>query len=548
MPSFDVTSTDAQRFRQFINELRKELRVTDRPFVMQEAARLPPQVDNPGHMELVLRGNNRQVTLIVRTDNLYVIGFRNDTGQAYEFLHDNGRPPMIQGSIPLPFNGSYTGGIAPLDMVRAFFFACPEVASQHNRLQILLFLVQADPILGPLAVQTAIRVLSAYDGRDSDEARRGLRVLIVNFIESIRINDIADRVGSLMRSPSTDRDRRLTTRNINLINNWGSLSSALRMAANNIEEPGASFFSRFSASGIGNAYQAAVALGMVLIATEHSRRSVSSTSGNGDIGLMLVEVIGVLINDIDREDPGDLYGTVSITDCFGTKNMFDRDKYNTQSVRPGGWADITWPFRALSAADNFTINVHLMDHDSFPDLSPDDEVARGRLFWNSRDALSRECNAVRKKQFKGEYGSVDVLYAVLTDSVSANVRVIMVDGDNEAVPDVYGTITAATRMASGESLHYSLFGRERGQSISVRTNAAILLKRRVMSVALCSELRVDADLWDADRFPDLSPDDHIALGHATFRPRVQGNNFAVIKGKYGSVRVEVTWSATFAAS
>jgi hypothetical protein len=82
----------------------------------------------------------------------------------------------------------------------------------------------------------------------------------------------------------------------------------------------------------------------------------------------------------------------------------------------------------------------------------------------------------------------------------------------------------------------------------VRTNAAILLKRRVMSVALCSELRVDADLWDADRFPDLSPDDHIALGHATFRPRVQGNNFAVIKGKYGSVRVEVTWSATFAAS
>lgn len=416
----------------------------------------------------------------------------------------------------------------------------------------MLFLMQSQVILGKPAVVEAINVLADYYG-GSYQASAALRTLIVNFVESIRLNTIADRVHREMRNPSErSADQQLTTADIGLIRDWGDVSTALRIAANNTDGSlGSGFnpFRNFVAIGISNAYQAAMALGMVLITRRpivpRYRRAVSAVRGINDddgVGLTLVEILGVLIKNIDNEDPGDLYGRVSITDCFGTVVLFNRDKGYTQSVGPGGWADLTWPRRGLAAADDFFIDVNLMDHDSFPDLSPDDEVARGQVFWNSRDTLAREYDAVQRKEVTGECGSVVVHYVVLTDAVVATVRVVMTDGDGEDVPDVYGTITAATRMASGETLQYKLFEKERGQDVGVQKGTAIPLRRNVISAALSSQLRVHADLWDADRFPDLSPDDQIALGSVDFSPRLASCDSREIKGPYGRVTVQVTWS------
>lgn len=108
---FNVSSaSDTQRFRQFIDDLRALLRDEDRPYVMQEAVRLRPQEDVPSRwMDLELSTNQHTITLRLRTDNLYVIGFRNAAGTWFEFRHNDGRASMIEGSRLLRVSESYTG-------------------------------------------------------------------------------------------------------------------------------------------------------------------------------------------------------------------------------------------------------------------------------------------------------------------------------------------------------------------------------------------------------------------------------------------------------
>jgi hypothetical protein len=76
--SFDISRNHTQReFVQFIADARAALRVPDRPFVVQDAGRLPPQEDVPRRfMDLELRTADYAVTIRMRVDNLYVIGFR----------------------------------------------------------------------------------------------------------------------------------------------------------------------------------------------------------------------------------------------------------------------------------------------------------------------------------------------------------------------------------------------------------------------------------------------------------------------------------------
>lgn len=62
------------------------LRVPDRPFVMQDTSRLPPQDDAPTRfMDLEWRTLGRGINLRMRTDNLYIVGFRNGIGEGTWF-------------------------------------------------------------------------------------------------------------------------------------------------------------------------------------------------------------------------------------------------------------------------------------------------------------------------------------------------------------------------------------------------------------------------------------------------------------------------------
>lgn len=117
---FDVSSkADRQRFNTtFIQEIRRELGDTS---VMQDAFQLPPQTDTPSFQDLVLIAGESTATLRLRTDNLYVVGFRNQAGRWFEFRHeDGGLPPTIPEAMMLHFSGSYVGtnSLAPLNGVR----------------------------------------------------------------------------------------------------------------------------------------------------------------------------------------------------------------------------------------------------------------------------------------------------------------------------------------------------------------------------------------------------------------------------------------------
>jgi hypothetical protein len=114
------------------------------------------------------------------------------------------------------------------------------------------------------------------------------------------------------------------------------------------------------------------------------------------------------------------------------------------------------------------------------------------------------------------------------------------DGDGEAVPDVYGKITASTGMAyCGGGLEYRLFEKDRSQYVPVRKYTSINLEREAMPAPLCSALRVSVNLWDAD---SVSADDHIADGWVTFNPRLEGNDTKDIRGPCGRVTLYITWS------
>ncbi|KAL5204791.1 hypothetical protein ABZP36_009662 [Zizania latifolia] len=516
---FDVSSAaDRQRFNTtFIQGVRSELGNTSRP-VMLDALRLPLQVDTPSFRELQLIAGGRTATLLLRTDNLYVVGFRNHAGQWFEFRpEEDGGQATIQGATVLPFTGSYVGtnSIGPLNT--------PSNVSMNVE-----------------AMEGAVRGLAETSTGKEEKLKVWLRTLIVSFIESIRFTSVAAAVGEALRGQRSE----LEQYHISQIRNWGDISTALLAAANDVvQDPDTNLFSQFiQHCRIHNAYEAAITLGLVLATAKANRRQTrAAADGDVALGLTLVEVLSVRILNIDGESPGDLYGTVRVVDSFGGVNVFSRARADAQSVYPGDNAELVWPSRVVSAADDFVIDVHLMDRDKDP--SPDDEVAKGTVVWNSREALSSHRNVVTSQLITGKYGSAQVFYAVLTNAVAATVAVLLINGDGESVPDVYGSITAKTDMSGSggnKSLQYELFKRGNNEDVGVPANTYIPLKRKVVAAALGSPFKVDADLWDRDR--DLSPDDQIALGSVSFNPRFSGTDTAKINGMYGQIEVQVTWS------
>jgi hypothetical protein len=242
-------------------------------------------------------------------------------------------------------------------------------------------------------VEEAINALAAYDGTAADKDLKVWLVrLLVRFVESIRLNAIADR-------PLDGPDTGLTSQLVSLIKKWQKLCNLLLAAANDVVQDPETMARRFQAyAGVGvhNAFELAAALGMVLISNSGRRRQKRSVQDNQDhavAGLTLVEVADVIVHNIDGEDQGDLYGVIAVDDGSGSQRLFDRDRSDVQSVRPGEQAEITGPGRAVSVADGFAVSFDLMDRDT--DLSPDDEVVAVGCRWCSSVAIDNADDVLR---------------------------------------------------------------------------------------------------------------------------------------------------------
>ncbi|KAG8406783.1 hypothetical protein J3459_014058 [Metarhizium acridum] len=96
----------------------------------------------------------------------------------------------------------------------------------------------------------------------------------------------------------------------------------------------------------------------------------------------LAEVLWVLINNFDGEDPGDLFGSIHAADDLGRQVIYNVEKSDSVSVEPRDQITLRTS-RPLAADGDFVIDLDLWDRGR--DASPHDEISRGQISWKVYD-------------------------------------------------------------------------------------------------------------------------------------------------------------------
>ncbi|KAK6229983.1 hypothetical protein QUC31_002645 [Theobroma cacao] len=425
---------------------------------------------------------------------------------------------MIPGSRHLAYGGSYVDG---------YNFV---VAAGTTRLNVHLGLPN---------LRNAIAILATTEDPNStqnnalQDCAQALLVLTQMIAESARFQLITNHIVT-----NWFNSTRLTSQLVRMQQSFGTFSSAVQRAdfprwtpntpLPNVPNP--------NTANIWTVGQAIAALGILLYLPRTSSRMKRQVDVDTNVSHMrtLVSIEYVRVNNIDGENPGDLYGTVKVKDFWGVHTVYDRSSSNYESKRPGEFATLTGPSTAISGDDVFVISVSLWDYDIF---SPDDEIAQGNIVWEPRNENITFTNYDKRleKVVSGEYGNVTVGFSVVRQALNATINVLLINGDKESPADVYGTIKAS-QVIGGSSTSLTLFEKSSSEYVQVRPHHSIPLIRSVVVVPMTSGLTITADLWDYDT---LSPDDQIAKGSEYF-DAVVGTQTKSIYGKYGEVQVSVT--------
>ncbi|KAK8061047.1 hypothetical protein PG997_015268 [Apiospora hydei] len=476
---------------------------------------LPPQVAAGGQLEFfdvnlsyTDRGTTHTVQARFRTDNLYLVGYRSANSNTwYELGHTDGgdrtliNEPNTQ-TVILRFGENYNGLAAAADLN-----------------------LEGVP-LSSSRIGVAITTLA---GSETNQRPRARAILTLAFAiaEAARYQLISDFVVRSWWTESTPGPPL-----VSLMRSWARLSAEIQRTRNERH----TFDFVEGSTGIRDFDSAIAVLGIMLLASRVSTPKRSTYDMAGALnstyaqGQPLLEIFHVLINSIDGEKTGDLYGTITATDSVGTSRIWGHVKEEHVHIRPGSNILLEGPSRHLSAADEFYIQLDLYDHDDDP--SPDDPIAQGAIAFNPLDYFT-QYDVVENRTVTGKYGSVTVGYVAITDGLYARITVNLVNGDGESPADVYGDIT--TNNGHGQS---ELFGKAESEHISVSPQDKIPLSRSVVAVPTTGTLRVDAHLWDHDK---VTPDDEIAAGFVEFKPDYRTCQDKSITGKYGEIKVRVEW-------
>ncbi|ATY59314.1 Ribosome-inactivating protein [Cordyceps militaris CM01] len=512
--SVNLDEMDADAYKKLLEDLRGELEACRRPVALHV---LPPQTPNPtaatvDWFDLGLHTGGFTITVRLQADNLYLLAYRVEgfANPEWRALADAG--PLVPGSRALP--GGFT----------------------YSRLETQADLRRPELPLGLGAFRGAASYLATHlqDPRNQDEKKalaKSLLVLVQMLSEALRFRVIGDHVAA--------EGAQITERMARLENDWADISEAVLRGDTTYTD---------STPLLANENQLqkwelrtlAAAIAILGIALQPSLKPGPSgrlmtmaaredQCGATPQGRTLLAVYFVRINDIDGEDPGDLYGSITATDALGTDTLWKQDP--SYSIKPGQDVPLTGPSRPISGSGAFSIDLDLWDHDAFPDPSPDDQVAVGSVQWNPEDP-SNQYDTTHYQQISGEHGSASVQYAVLRRALTARVQVILAKGD-ENPDDVCGTVTAITRL--GKVLLFDV-PCEKDKTTPVKENEAVPLRRSVLAVSLDDRLTIEAHLWDWDQF---SPNDELANGSEAFAPK--SDTKKTISGSSGRVDVNVEW-------
>jgi Ribosome inactivating protein len=293
--TFDVTR-EAGRYNRIIADIRRQVAMPNR-YIANVPVLNPEEENRNIWFEIILIANGSRITLRIRYGDMYLIGFKTSSGQWYEF---NDNIEHFDGSILLPWKSDY-----------------PNERDVHEAVTV-----------GRYSLINAIERLANYNPQNGQENHNALYCLMTMFPEALRYTSIENFVYERIHR---SRDDPIGVQLVNQVKNWGSLSGEMRRSDL------FATFDELAALGIGNAQDAAVILGLILLSTKTPRppRAINAVREVITKGRELVEIFWVQILNIDNENPGDLYGTIHVVDGLATPQyIFSQDRSSPLSIRP----------------------------------------------------------------------------------------------------------------------------------------------------------------------------------------------------------------------
>ncbi|KAK9273157.1 hypothetical protein L1049_017964 [Liquidambar formosana] len=249
-------------------------------------------------------------------------------------------------------------------------------------------------------------------------------------------------------------------------------------------------------------------------------------------GKQMLEVFSMQIINTNGEYRVYLYGEIKVFNPFDDfQHIYNQNRETSESIRTGDIALLTRSAQSMELYDSFTIDVALTYEYSSWIL--DDEFISKKFMWQ----LLSDSGGFDKLLFEdvwGLFGGVILNYIVFSDAVEATLEFMLINGDEENPAKLYGGLTARNSKFVDDIAEIVLFRKTSREGIVGRPGQLIPLSRSLVAVPFDSSLIVEANLLD-------SSNKVIAEGIAEFPAQLSGTAEKNISGKYGEIRVKVTW-------
>ncbi|KAI9082809.1 hypothetical protein K1719_035139 [Acacia pycnantha] len=469
---FNLESSTKGDYRDFIQRLRSRLGVRSSHNLPALAVQQNPPTR---FFDLALSTSRHAVRFRFRMDNLYLLGYRMENGQWLEFDNKNEKKELVhliteRGTDFLGFDGSY-GKLAN--------------AGDRDITSIKVGVRNLEEAINQLAATT-----------DGVTRARSLVVVIMMISESTRLipvfNFVADSFDNRPHTP--DKEKEIESWIMVLVRSWDPLSAALlradaypdekfQLRPNNIRIPP-------NDTEIRTIADAVAILGILLgLCFYPKRRVATNNDGQCFLGVPLVQVFTVQINNIDDKDTRQLCGTITVDNGLYTESLYDRTSDNYESIKPGQNASLIGPSESVSAFGNVIVKLLLTNKGT---LSGDSAIINQVISWDSANMADVYDELISQKLDDSGRGSVTANYAVLRNAAAARVTVTVLE-----TTKVYGHVSACYDKWEDPKTTCMLFDKTSDNYVDVRRLETIPMSRSVVAVPLDRSLKVTGSLKDS---------------------------------------------------